>query len=44
MLLEHRHVLVGGGVEDDLGPVPLEDVEDRLTVGDVDEGLLAGDR
>ncbi len=27
MLLEHRHVLVGGGVEDHLGPVALERLE-----------------
>ena len=30
MVLEYRHVLVGGGVEDDLGLVALEGVEDGL--------------
>ena len=40
VLLEDRDVLVGGGVEDDLGTVPLEGVEHRLAVEDVDQGLL----
>ena len=42
MLLEHRHVLVGSGMEDDLGPEALERLEDGAPVGDVDERLVAG--
>ena len=35
--LHQRHVLVGGGVEDDVGPVALEDLLQPLAVAHVRE-------
>jgi hypothetical protein len=38
--LEQGHVLVGGGVEDDLGAVAVHGLEDGLAVADVEQDLL----
>ena len=41
VVLEHRNMLVGGRVEHDVGPEPLEHLEEGLTVVDVDKSLVA---
>ena len=40
MILEQRHVLVRGGVEDDVGAESVEHLEEHVAVADVDQHLL----
>ena len=39
VVLHERHMLVGGGVEDDLRPVPLEELLHHVAVADVGDDL-----